>query len=68
MKPEVRADVEKCLTGDHRDTIERVVSKLHKPLCPKKTKKIQGKTMGEILHMCCLEFKNFQKNTRPFYK
>ena len=30
--PEVRADVEELLIGDHRNTINRVVLKLHEPL------------------------------------
>ena len=40
---EVRADVEDNLTVDHRGTIEPVLSKLHKPPCPRKSKKIQVK-------------------------
>ena len=59
VMPEVRANVEERLTGDHCGSIECVVSKLHKLPCPKESKKIQGKKMGEILHTFWLEFKNF---------
>ena len=65
---EVRANVEGCLTGYHSDAIKRVVSKLHEPPCPKKSNKIQGKTMGEILHTLWLDFKHFQKKTGPLHK
>ena len=68
VMPEVRANVKDFLNGEHRDSIEHVVSKLHEPLCPNKSNKIQVKTMGEILHMLWLESKHFQKKTRPFNK
>ena len=56
------------LTGVHCDAIERVVTKLHEPTCPNKSKEIEGKTIGDILHMFWLEFNDFQHNTRPFDK
>ena len=67
VMPEVRANVEERLNGDHSDAIKCVVSKLHEPPCPKKIK-IQGKTMVEILHMLWLEFKHLQKKTGPLDK
>ena len=56
------------ITGEYRGAIKLVVPKLNKPPCPNKSKKIQGKTMSEILQMFWLEFKNFQKKTGPFDK
>ena len=56
--PEVWDDVEERLIGYHCDAIERGISKLHKPLCPNKIKKIQGKEMGEILPIFWLEYKH----------
>ena len=66
VMPEVLPNVEECLTGVHRDAIEHDVSKLHKPPCPNKSRKIHGKTTGEILHMLWLEVKHFQKKMGPF--
>ena len=64
----VRDDVVDLMTGVHRDSIKRVVTKLHKPLCPKKIKEIEFKTISDILHMFCLEFNYFQRKTGPFDK
>ena len=43
VMPEVRANVEERLTGDHCGSIKCVVSKLHKPLCPKEINKYRVK-------------------------
>ena len=64
----VQDDVVDCMTGVHRDAIERVFTKLHEPPCPNKSKKIEGKTIGDILHMFWLEFNDFQNKTGTFDK
>ena len=56
------------MTGAHRDAIERVVTKLHEPPCPNKSKEIKGKTIGDILYMFWLEFKDFQRKKGIFDK
>ena len=67
--PAVRDNVVECMTGFHRDDIERVFKKMHEPPCPYKSKEIYGKTIGDILHILWLEFKGFQHKTGgPFDK
>ena len=66
--PAVRDNVVECMTGFHRDDIERVVKKMHEPPCPYKSKEIYGKTIGDILHILWLEFKGFHHKTGPFDK
>ena len=66
--PAVQDNVVERMTGVHRDDIERVVKKLHGPPCPNKSKEIEGESIGDILHMFWLEFKDFQHKTGPFDK
>ena len=51
MTPALGYDTVDCTIGVHRDAIEHVVTKLHKPTCTKKSKLIEGKTIDDILHM-----------------
>ena len=68
VMPAVQDDVVDCMTGVHCDAIERVVTKIHEPPCPNKSKEIEGKIIGDILHMFWLDFKVFQHKTRTFVK
>ena len=66
--PAVQDDVVEHMTSVHRDAIECVVTKLHDHPYPKKSKKTEGKNIGDILQMFWLEFKDFQHKTGPFNK
>ena len=68
VMPAVRDDVVECMTGVHRDAIGCVVTKLHKPPCPKNSKYTEVKNIGDILYVFWLEFKDFQHKTGPFDK
>ena len=68
LMPAVQDNVVERMTGVHLNSIERVFTELHEPPCPNKIKDIEGKTIGDILHMFWLEFKYFQHNTGPFDK
>ena len=57
--PAVRENAVECMTCVQRDTTKRVVTKLHKLPCPNKSKEIEGKNIGDILHMFWLQFKDF---------
>ena len=59
VMPTVWDDVVENMTGIHREYIECVVTKLHEPTCPNKSTYIEGKTIGDILQVFCLEFKDF---------
>ena len=56
------------MIGVHRDTIKHVVTKIHETPCPNKSKEIEGKKIGVILHMFWFEFKYFQHNIGTFDK
>ena len=64
----VRDSVVECMTDVNRDAINCVVTKLHEPPCPNKSKEIEGITIGDILHMFWLDFNYFQHKIGPFYK
>ena len=66
--PAVQEDVVERMTGFHRDATKRVVTKLHETPCPNNSKEIDGKTIGDILHMFWLDLKDFQNTTGPFDK
>ena len=68
VMPAVQENIVEDMTGVHHDTIERIVTKLHEPPCPKKSKEIRGKTIGDIMHIFWLEFKDFQHKIGPFDK
>ena len=56
------------MTGVHCDALEHVVTKLHEPPCTNNSKEIEGKTIGDIVNMFWLYFKNFHHKTVPFDK
>ena len=66
--PAVRDNVVERMTGVHHDTIGRVVTKLHETPCHKKSKEIKGKTIGDIMNIFWLEFKDFQHKIGPVDK
>ena len=68
VMPAVRENVVEIMTGVKCDAIERVITKLHEPPCTNKSKEIEGKSIGDILHKFWLEFKDFQHKTGPFDK
>ena len=66
MMPEVREDVNLRMTGEHRDAVERVITKLHS--IPNPNRKVEGKEIGEIIDMFWDEFKSFQTMQPPFHQ
>ena len=68
VMPSVQANIRECMTGVHCDTIECVITKMHEYPCPNKSKEIEGKTIGDILHIFWLELKYFQHKAGPFDK
>jgi hypothetical protein len=59
----VRADVRERLTGEHRDPIEKVVTRLHVPPCPNPNPTMM--LPHEIRDTFWNEFKAFQNCTQP---
>ena len=68
VMPVVQDNAVERMTCVHRDYIELVVKKMHEPPCPNKSKEIEGKTIGDILHIFWLELKYFQHKAGPFDK
>jgi len=62
----VRADVRERLTGEHRDPIEKVVTRLHVPPCPNPNPTVHTMMLPhEIRDTFWNEFKAFQNCTQP---
>ena len=64
---DIRKDVMERLTGAHRDTIEKVVSRLHVPPCPNSNPAISAMSSHEIIDTFWNEFKAFQNRTNPYH-
>jgi len=64
---DIRKDVLERLTGPHRDTIEKVVKRLHVPLCPNSNPAISAMSSHEIIDTFWNEFKAFQYRTNPYH-
>ena len=65
---DVRKDVQRRMTGAHRDAIERVVSRLHKPPCPNTNASVSSMSQAEIVDTFWNEFKAFTNCTRPYHE
>ena len=63
----VRTDVRDQLTGEHRDTIEKVVTHLHVPPCPNPNPTVHTMEPHEIIDTFWNEFKAFQNCTQPYH-
>lgn len=59
----IQKDVLERLTGAHRDTIEKVVSRLHVPSCPNSNPAVSVMSSYEIIDTFWNEFKVFQNRT-----
>ena len=68
VMPAVLDDFVELITGVQYDAIKRVITKLHEPPCPNERNEIQVKTIGDIVHMLWLEYKDFQYKTGTFDK
>ena len=66
VMPEVREDCLECMTGEHHNAIERVITKLHLAPCPNKATK--GMSIEAIIDLFWDEFKTFQQKLDPFDK
>jgi len=64
---DIRNDVMERLTGAHRDTIEKVVSRLHVPPCPNSNPAVSAMSSHEIIDTFWNEFKAFQNRTNPYH-
>ena len=49
IMPEIRADVNERMTGEHRNTIERVVLRLHSKPCPNPTRGVDTWNDSKII-------------------
>ena len=69
VDPDVREDVRlRPLDGTQRDAIERVIEKLHMPLCPNKHKWIKGKSTSKIIDRFWDKYQQFDTKREPFDK
>ena len=59
VDPEVRVDVYKRITGNHRDAVERLIVKLHTHPSPNPNRESQGMGNDELI-------RTFGMSTRPF--
>ena len=69
VQPEVITNV--ALRGGGSDehlAMERVIEKLHHPLCPNKPKQLRGKTFTQIIDLLLDEHKTFKDRSYPFHK
>jgi hypothetical protein len=67
---DVREDVAQRLNdlgGKYRDSIEKVVSRLHQLPCANPHPDVPNMTEGEIIDIFWNEFKAFQNQTEPFH-
>jgi DNA topoisomerase VI subunit B len=68
---DVREDVAQRLNdlgGKYRDSIEKVVTRLHQLPCANPHPDVQNMTEGEIMDIFWNEFKAFQNKTEPFHQ
>ena len=68
---DVREDVAQRLNdlgGKYRDSIEKVVSRLHQLPCANPHPDVPNMTEGEIIDIFWNEFKAFQNQTEPFHQ
>ncbi len=56
---DVQKDVQEGLMGMHRDAIEKVVSRLHMPLCPNTNPAVSFMSLHNIIDTFWNEFKAF---------
>ena len=63
----VWTDVRERLTGEHRDAIEKVVTRLHVPPCPNPNPTVHTMLPHEIIDTFWNEFKAFQNCTQPYH-
>jgi hypothetical protein len=63
----VRTDVRDQLTGENRDVIEKVVTRLHVPPCPDPNSTVLTMLPHKITETFWNEFKAFQNCTQPYH-
>ncbi len=65
---DVQKDVQKQLMGMHRESIEKVVSRLHMPPCPNTNLTFSSMSLHNIFDTFWNEFKAFQNCTYPYHE
>jgi hypothetical protein len=65
---DVQKDVQEQLMGMHHDAIEKVVSRLHMPLCPNTNPAVSFMSLPNIIGTFCNEFKAFSNCTHPYHE
>jgi hypothetical protein len=65
---DVGKDVQERLTGMHHDVIEKVVSRLHVPLCPNTNPAVSSMSLPDIIDTFLNEFKVFQNFPHPYHE
>jgi hypothetical protein len=65
---DVQKDIQEGLMGTHRDAIEKVVSQLHVPSCPKTNPAVSSMSLLNIIDTFWNEFKGFQNFTHPYHE